>query len=489
MPNQVQIAITAVNDTKAGIASATKDVVAGSKAITDNVKQAEGSVAGTADKIGHTGEVAAKMAINLLQAFGLSGESAQKLEGILRQVDDGFDALGKAAALVQTANAGVSASNASVAGTAGAATTATTGLTAAMLANPTTALLVGIAAAATAVFAAFQLWPKATDNVKNLTNKLSEQKDLVDKLLESIKKRIGAESTGEDLADRAAQKEALRAIHYLKTVDAAKQLAQLKAKEADSLAVESSIQQRNLETYTKSLVNLRERQKLLDQGNLADEKRAENMRAIQDLENKINASLKDHVETEQQLSNLKAQAEAAQDKATALPKEIQKKTEEDFEKNAKAEEAYGDAVKQMSLDRIAVRERELSKKREMEEAFTDAILEMNKVKKENQERAIKKREDAIKREEMYGEAVEDMKSKVKPTYAGLDQLTRNIQLSALKPSAEKKEAEKTNSLLEEMKAYWARIEKATEDSKAPLDIISDSTKKTADKIEKVGTLA
>lgn len=481
MPNDVHIDITAINRTKQGWESAINDAVTSATKIEQSVETAQRDIAGTADKIGHTGEVASKMAINLLQAFGLSGDKAKVLEGILRQVDDGFDALGKAAHLAQAANLGVAGSNTAVAGTAGIAMTAMRGLTAAMIANPVTATLVGIGVAVTAVAAAFELWPKATVNIEEMNEKLRKQQELMDKLLEATNKRAKAETNAEKLEDRGLQRLAIKALGEIKNVEAAERAARLATEKQETAESEARTQAIRLKILVEELALLKEAarvQNLTETNSFAGLQNAQRTKEVQEL---INKELEKHQDFEKQALNFKAQSEAAQDRALALPEELQKKELERIEKTKKAEAELEKQRLKQAADRL-----------EAENLYGEAIGAMFEDKKRKAAEDEKDRSKRLEDEELYADVIEEMneeKRKNKAEFVGLEDLTRGIQLAALAPTRAQNDAKENKAVFGAMKDALEVIKDAVADTKTIEEGMAVDTKKVAEKIDMVGRLS
>lgn len=474
----VTIDIQALNHTKDGWESAIGTAAQSAKKIESGVQGAQASITSTADKIGHTGEVASKMAINLLQAFGLSGEKAKVLESILRQVDDGFDALGKAAHLASVANTVAAASNVAVGTTATGAAVGVRGLTAALIANPITATLVAIAAAAAAVYVAFQSWNDSKDSVEGVNKALEKELQWIKLLIDSTRDRVKSADTLNRLETEAAQKAEIKLIKESTNIKNLKEQLKVSAELADEAIKRERILNRETEQLAEQVEEykkiLAERKK---QGEDSGDLGAELIETSRELEKGLEKQSK----LKKEIANFEEQARAAQDRILEVPKEL-----------LKIEEEYQNAIleryEEIKKEDAKALERQKTKLT-VEAEYADTIKEMGEMRKRDEEVAAKKRMDSLEAEELYTSAIAAMREQFNPSFVGLDQLTRGIQLAALKSNEVAKPVEKTNSLLAELKKSHEEAVKIAGEEKTLSETISDSTKKTAERIEKVGTLA
>lgn len=469
MPSEVQIKIKSTDETKQGFDSAAGSAASGAERIKDSVEDSGGHITGVADKLGHTGEIAAKMAVNIAQALGLEGKQAEELISIFRRVDDGFDAVGKAAHLLSVANAGVAGSNTAVAGTAGIAITAVRGLTAAMIANPITATLVAIGAAVAAVAVAYENWPKATENIEEMNAKLQKQQQLVERLLEAAQQRARQATNLEELEQRAAQKLEMKRISELKNVDAAEREVRFATERQEKAEAELRLQEVNLRMQVERLALLqkqKEEQHLTETSGITGLRNAE---AIAETQAQINSLLEKNVDHKKQIANFEAQAEAAQDRAMALPEELQKKELERIEKTTKAEQTLAEKRAKFAADRLKA-----------EDMYGTAIVEWEEEKKKALEDAEKEKKDKAKKDKKD--------DKGGPEFVGLEELGKNIQLAALKTNKEQSDRDAALALSAKQAAQQAELIELNKKAIGHFEHIAADSKITADKIEKVGTL-
>lgn len=504
----VKIEIQAVNETKTGLDSAINDTVESAHKLGETIQHgAEETAQATttaSDKIRQTGQAAESLTRTLLTSFGVSSEKASIFANIIGTVTDSLAAAKAAEEAAATSAKGLAAANTTVAASEAAvvtgaslATAAVTGLTAVMLANPITAILVLIAAAVAGVAVAFDLWPKSTANVEELNKKLKEHLDLIDKVLGETKARARVETNTEELESRRIQHLELKRIKEIDSIKAAEEQMRLSTEMQDKAEAEKGVQEGRLRVLVEQLATLKEQrdtQHLTEKNSFAG---LQNAQEIAKLEETINEQLRKHVDYDKQAANFRAQAEAAQDRALALPDILKKKEAERIKDKTAGEDAYAGAIVDMNnkaLKEIEKDSKEHEKRtaKERLKLYGDMIDAMNderkKLSKEEKE-ADKAAEKAIRDEKRKEEKEERKAEKEGPKFIGLEELGKTIQLAALKPS--KEQADRDAALAESRKAAAATAEllEVTKKASAIFEIIADETGKTAEKIDKVGTLA
>lgn len=470
MPSEVQIKIKSSDETKEGFDSAVNTAEQGAKRVNNAVSSAGGDLTGMADKIGHTGEVAAKMAVNIAQAFGMSGKDSEKMIEYIRRIDDGFDALGKAAQLATVANTAVAASNVTVATTAGGATTAMGALTAVMMANPITAILTAIGIAAAAVAVAYSAWPEATDDISAMTEELKKQKDAVDKLVQSLREQVVEYNLRQQLVDRASQRRSLTEIEELDSVEAAKKVQDTLISQVSLLEQKLRLQQEETKKQAEAAVIQKEREK-----SWKEEFEWYNMpkSKVPILETEVVNSLQKEKDLKEQIAALTSQAEAAQDRQLAIPDELKKKELDRIKEVEKAEEEAAKKKLKHEEELKKKKDKDAAERLKAEELYATAIEDMNEEKR-------KAKEDKEK---------ESKKDKSESRFVGLEDLGRNIQLAALTTSKEAADRAAMAIATKETAIKTARLIELHEKSIDIFETMADDTKITAEKIEKVGTLA
>lgn len=454
----VTIDIVAVNNTKAGWDSAINDAAIGATKVEDKIEDASKSVSSSLSKAAD------------VNPFGEVSKDADVVAEALAELGEEFIAVGGAAKSTTAINTAHAASNVAIGVTATGAKAAVASLTSFMLANPITATLIGIQIAAELVAAAYSLWPEATDGIEDMTKELKKQKDAVEDLLSSIRKRIDMQKFGDELEERKAQRLAKDKIKEIDSVEAAEKVKNSLVAQVEALQSKQRIEAVNAERLAAEAVRLKEIETTLKESpSWFDNSRGGDILAeVTENEKQIAISLEKQADLKRQIAALSSQAEAAQDKALSLPEELRKKELKRIEDVAKAEKANVDKKKKDEED-LAKFLRDTTDERI--KAVEKEIDDEAKKKKEKKEKDKKEKESGG------------------PEFVGLEQLGKNIQLAALTTTKEQRDRAAALALEREHSERLGKLIALSEKSIGHFETIASDSKKTAEKIDKVGTLA